>query len=195
MIMEIQEKPSNTKLIQAFERQLKLVGGMASLMSRDESAEYISNLIHTEKARIVVATSSMKTLINVVKAKGPILEAEIYVIDEQPAARDYLEKADIGITHADYAIAETGTIAMTTRNELERLASALPKIHVAVLSASKIVERLSDLKDYFRTSLHQRNDPCVISLITGPSKTGDIEMQLSNGAHGPYETHVLFQTD
>lgn len=98
--------------------------------------------------------------------------------------------ADLGITSATYSIAETGTLAMASAPGTERLASLLPPVHVAIVEASQI---LPDLFDLF-ARLEQaglQNIASNLTLITGPSKTGDIELKLTTGVHGPGQWHVI----
>lgn len=97
---------------------------------------------------------------------------------------------EIGITSVDLAIAETGTLLMSHYASRERVASLLPPLHVAIVERAQIV---SDLLDAF-AELHTRgvqNLPSNITLITGPSKTGDIELQLTTGVHGPGKWRVI----
>lgn len=104
--------------------------------------------------------------------------------------QERLLAAEIGISSVTYAVAETGTLAVAARPGQERLASLLPPVHLAVVQSSQV---LPDLFDLFE-ELQQRgleNLPGNLSLITGPSKTGDIELQLTTGVHGPGTCHVL----
>jgi L-lactate dehydrogenase complex protein LldG len=107
--------------------------------------------------------------------------------DEQ---RSRMFAADIGISGVTWAVAETGSIAMASGPGTERLASLLPPVHVA------IVERHQLLPDLF--DLFQKYDakgggtmPSNLTMITGPSKTGDIELRLTTGVHGPGVWHVI----
>ncbi len=102
--------------------------------------------------------------------------------------------ADIGISSVDYAIAETGTLVVGSRPGQERLASLLPAAHVAIIAENQIVP---DLFDVF-AKLENRPDNALssnIALITGPSKTGDIELQLTTGVHGPGKWHIIVVRD
>ncbi|HEV8063098.1 MAG TPA: lactate utilization protein [Gemmataceae bacterium] len=95
--------------------------------------------------------------------------------------------ADIAITGVDYLIAETGTMVMLAKPDQPRTASLLPPVHIAIAERSQILEDLFDL--------FERLDPKLmascVTLITGPSKTGDIELKLVTGVHGPGEVHVI----
>lgn len=97
---------------------------------------------------------------------------------------------EVGISSVDCAIAETGTLMVCSRPGQERVASLLPVMHVAIVERQQIVP---DLLDAFGI-LHQRgleNLPSNTTLITGPSKTGDIELQLTTGVHGPKHWRVI----
>ena len=72
----------------------------------------------------------------------------------------------------------------------ERLASLLPPVHVAVIEAAQILPDLFDLFARLQISGHPEM-PSNLTLITGPSKTGDIELRLTTGVHGPGEWHVI----
>ena len=94
--------------------------------------------------------------------------------------------ADFGITSADFAIAETGTLALLAKPGQERLASLAPPVHVAIIERAQILPDLCDLFDRLGGDL-----PSNLVLITGPSKTGDIELELTTGVHGPGFWHVI----
>lgn len=98
--------------------------------------------------------------------------------------------AEIGVTSVSYAIAETGTLAHFSGPGTERMASLVPPVHVAIVTADQI---LADQFDLF-ARLEQFGAgalPTNVALVTGPSKTGDIEMRLTTGVHGPGQWHVI----
>lgn len=98
---------------------------------------------------------------------------------------------DVGITGVDYAIAETGTVVINPRQGVSRLVSLTPPLHIAVLEAGQVLPSLDELfllaHDDFQTSAHRG----MINLITGPSRTADIEANLVIGVHGPVEVHLV----
>jgi L-lactate dehydrogenase complex protein LldG len=106
------------------------------------------------------------------------------------ARRSKCLAADIGITSASYAIAELGSILMFARAGQERLASLLPPIHVAIIERGQIVPDLYDAIAKIQ-SLGEEYFPSNCAFITGPSKTGDMELQLTTGVHGPRQWHVI----
>jgi L-lactate utilization protein LutC len=106
------------------------------------------------------------------------------------ARRKSMLAADIGITSASFAIAETGSLVMIAQRGQERLASLLPPVHVAIVERAQILPDLFDLFAELRRAGYD-NLPSNLAMITGPSKTGDIEMTLTTGVHGPGKWHVI----
>ena len=97
--------------------------------------------------------------------------------------------ADLGITSVDWAVAETGTLALCSHPGQGRVVSLLPPAYLALIEPSQIVPDLFDL--FERLEEHKANLPSNVTLVTGPSKTGDIELKLTTGVHGPGNVHVL----
>jgi len=100
--------------------------------------------------------------------------------------------ADVGLTGCDAVIAATGTLALEGGPGHSRLASLLPAVHVVVARERQLVPRLEDYLEQKRAegnTAYRRSS--AITLITGPSRTADIEMQIVYGAHGPLELHVI----
>jgi L-lactate dehydrogenase complex protein LldG len=124
--------------------------------------------------------------------KLPALGVEVVRVSEckEETCRDPFFAADIGISGVDYLIAESGTIVVRSRPREPRSLSLLPPVHIAVAGRDRV---LADLFDLFETGLADASGllPSCITLITGPSKTGDIELRLVTGVHGPGEVHVV----
>ncbi len=95
-------------------------------------------------------------------------------------------EADVGITLARLGIAETGSIAIRSGPDTRRLASLAAPEHIAILRREHVVP---DLLDWAATLAEPM--PANEVLITGPSKTADIEMNLVMGVHGPKNVHVI----
>lgn len=106
------------------------------------------------------------------------------------AARRQMLQAAVGITSATYAVAETGSLVMAAGPGNERAASLLPPWHLAIIDARQIVPDLFDVFD--RLAADGLHAACSnVTLITGPSKTGDIGLQLTTGVHGPGRFEVI----
>ena len=102
--------------------------------------------------------------------------------------------ADMGITGANVAIAETGSLMIISNEGNARLVSTLPEVHVAILGIEKIVPGLDDAMAVLRLlSKSATGQPLTtyIPFITGPSRTADIELSLTIGVHGPKEVHII----
>ena len=108
--------------------------------------------------------------------------------------RAFLE-ADMGITGANIAIADTGTLVIVSNEGNARLVSALPETHVALVGYEKLVPSIDEatavIKLLSKCGTGQKMTSYV-SFITGPSRTSDIEKTLTLGCHGPREVHVVF---
>lgn len=98
----------------------------------------------------------------------------------------------VGITGADGGLAESGSIVLIHGTDRSRMASLIPDAHIAVLPASLIVESLSHWAAARPESV---TESVNLVLITGPSRTGDIEMHLTQGVHGPRHVHILVLED
>jgi L-lactate dehydrogenase complex protein LldG len=125
-------------------------------------------------------------------ALGPRLQAtgmEVVPADHltPDGWRDSAFAADLAITGVDYLIAETGTVGLLSAPGSPRCPSLLPPVHIAVAERRQL---LPDLFDLF-APLARSDLPSCLTLITGPSKTGDIELRLVTGVHGPGELHVI----
>ncbi len=99
--------------------------------------------------------------------------------------------ADIGITGVDYAVAETGTIVIKPREGVSRLVSLTPPVHIAILEAGQVLPSLDELFLLARHEFQNGTHRGMINLITGPSRTADIEANLVLGVHGPVEVHLV----
>jgi L-lactate dehydrogenase complex protein LldG len=95
--------------------------------------------------------------------------------------------AGFGITCADYGLAETGSVVTRSASE-SRLASLLPPAHIALLPLSKMLTGLDEL---YTLVPKPSKDTASMVLITGPSRSADIEMILVRGVHGPRVIHVI----
>ena len=97
-------------------------------------------------------------------------------------------QADVGITTAEYAMADTGALVVFATAQESRLVSLLPSVHITVLDAARILTGLDELFTLLP-------DPAAISssmvFIGGPSRTADIEQILTLGVHGPRELHLV----
>jgi L-lactate dehydrogenase complex protein LldG len=108
--------------------------------------------------------------------------------------RDALVAADLGVTVAAHALADTGTLVVFASAGEHRLDSLLPPVHVALLAATTIVAGLGEAVEALRRA--SRFDAhSAITFIRGPSRTADIELTLTVGVHGPRRVHCVVWDD
>jgi L-lactate dehydrogenase complex protein LldG len=100
-----------------------------------------------------------------------------------------------GLSHAFGAIAETGTIAMTSGPGNPTTLNFLPDNHIVVLRETDLVGDAESLWDRLRAAYGKALAPRTVNLITGPSRSGDIEQQIVLGAHGPRRLHIIILRD
>ncbi len=100
--------------------------------------------------------------------------------------REAAAAAQVGISQMDWAIAATGTLVQDATTVEQRLVSTLPRTHVAILGTGRILPDLASLLSI----VHPDRAACL-SMITGPSRTADIERVLTIGVHGPARLVVL----
>jgi L-lactate utilization protein LutC len=109
-------------------------------------------------------------------------------VQAEPELRRLCAIADFGITSADYALADTGTLVLFSSEREARMISLLPPVHVAVLPKGRILTGLDEL---LSVAPFPAEHGASMVLITGPSRTADIEQILIRGVHGPGEIHVV----
>ncbi len=105
---------------------------------------------------------------------------------------DLFDACQAGITHCAGAIADTGTLVLLPDGGEPRTLSLVPPCHIALLAASTIADNLAGLVEAGRW---QQAMPTNLLLVSGPSKTADIQQTLAYGAHGPSRLLVVLVED
>jgi L-lactate dehydrogenase complex protein LldG len=101
-------------------------------------------------------------------------------------SEEFNEEVKAGLSGAQAAIAETGTLVLPSGKGRAQFVSLTPEIHFAVLRASDIFRNITQVLD-----LPEVRQASTTALISGPSRTADIEMTLTLGVHGPRKVHVF----
>jgi L-lactate dehydrogenase complex protein LldG len=91
-----------------------------------------------------------------------------------------------GVSEALYGLADTGSVVLAASPQEPRARSLLPSVHVSLLDENRILPGLADLFAAVGRSL-----PSALAIVTGPSRSADIEQRLTIGVHGPGEVHVV----
>lgn len=181
--------------IAGFEKEFIAAGGFFHRVpNRDLATARILHLLKEKNARpTLLGRGSLVDSLNLIDplraAKNEPILVDGVAKEDQHAV---FFAAGAGITGVDFLIAETGTVVLESRPDQPRSLSLLPPLHIAVADRRQL---LPDLFDLFGEKRMQGSLPACVSLITGPSKTGDIELRLVTGVHGPGEIHVLFVDD
>lgn len=149
-----------------------------------EAAAVLAELGQAEQWRRVAVHGGALT-----DAVGATLPFERVRVDAGLEA-SALAACDAGLTECDALVAQTGTVVVTSRSAGGRALSCLPPHHVVLARRAQLVAGLPEALDLLQTR-YGRDYPSMISFITGPSRTGDIERILVLGAHGPRKLTVL----
>lgn len=115
---------------------------------------------------------------------------------ERETLRQRIIDSYIGITSADFCMADSATLVMRTRPGQARTVSLLPSIHIAVIELDRIIADLKELYALLKWDPQESLEGVTncMTFISGPSKTADIEATMVHGAHGPREVHVFVIT-
>jgi len=151
---------------------------------RDEAAlvEQVLDIIEQVHAKRVLIPAETFPARDQIIARLREKSIQLEDPDQKMAAFD----ADVGITAVTTAVAETGSIHMTSGGPRRRMASLAVPCHIAVVRAEQIVP---DLLDWVARTSDGR--PAGEVLVSGPSKTADIELALVIGVHGPKQEHII----
>ncbi len=124
-------------------------------------------------------------------------DIETLVATARNLLREKYFQADIGISGANVVAADTGTLFHIENEGNIRLATSAPPVYIALVGMEKLVPTLGDAFKVAEVTWRYANYtiPSYVSLVSGPSKTGDIEKVITYGAHGPAEFHVIFMDD
>jgi L-lactate dehydrogenase complex protein LldG len=169
--------------IDLFRQRLEAVSGRCSLVHTiDEAARALREILDERKAqRVAVSDASLvKRILSRLKTDAVFLDSR---------NQSELFECDIGITTAQWAIAETGTLVLESERERHRLASLVPPVHVAIIEANRIRQTMSEILELIKNS--EVGLSRTVTFITGPSRTSDIELTLAIGVHGPGALHVI----
>jgi len=184
--------PASADLLAVFLERARSVGLHARMCEPATLSRQIARVIGER------AASSAAGLPKVIIEPGVPFRAELERalagVAELPAPEagdDALFGADVGITGVWAAVAETGSLVCCSGDRLWRSLSLVPPLHIAIVRAGQIVP---DLLDLF-TDRRPPDLPAAVTLISGPSKTADIEGVLVTGVHGPGEVHVFALPD
>lgn len=163
-------------LLRRFRQRAEAVGAeIRTATGTAQARKVIAGIIEELKAAVIAAASDAKAFVpSGVKAR---------IIRGTNA--EEIAAAGAAIVFAQHGIAETGSLVHLDRSDAEKNAWTLPPVCIAVLEAGAIAERLEDILSALSGHLARPSGFGQVSLVTGPSRTADIENVLSTGVHGP----------
>ena len=184
------EREVSPALVEMFVENLEAVGGHCIVAQSEMGiaqalTRIISDLQKTNlRARRIALSDAL-----VVERLARQMDVDVDEITVAPAAADLFDY-DVGITTAQAAIAETGTLVLESECERHRLVSLVPPVHIAIVEAASIRLTLGEALAAVHRGSFSEMSP-TITFITGPSRTADIELTLTIGVHGPQELYVI----
>lgn len=159
---------------------------------REDVGRILSEIAAAEAIRQVIAVGKNQHGIDIYslgKAIGVTVKT-LADLQDRETLRKAAFTADAGITFADYAVAETGTLGIIFDKNQPRLASIAPPVHIAIVPVERLFSVYEDvIAEVFG---HMTEIPSQFAFITGPSATADIQAISFKGMHGPTKVIVIF---
>ncbi len=160
------------------EALLKVAGNFIYCENENEFIKNFQSLVNEKKwTSLFCQEDELKNLLN---------ESQVNINSDEES----FMKVEVGITGCEYLIARLGSVMISSQQTKGRRVVCFPPIHIVIAYHHQLVpdlkNALSGMKEKYQT-----NFPSLISLITGPSRTADIEKTLVMGAHGPKELYVF----
>lgn len=160
-------RPRATPVVDVFKESVEAVDGHCVVVQTEEE---LTQILKSFGGRIAISDAPLLNRLGIEPSTSNIFDI------------------DVGITTAQAAIAETGTLVLDSSRERNRLVSLVPPVHIAIVDASSIFQTLAEALAF----IHQDgNISPAVTFITGPSRTADIELTLAIGVHGPQELYVI----
>jgi L-lactate dehydrogenase complex protein LldG len=190
------------ELAPQFSRELEKVGGsITCVQTVEEIREHFQRLFPADEfPSVAISNSEVLSQMGirewlVADNRHIVPSVEKFLLARMKPSHEYshdLLDATLGITTADYALADTGTLVLISGDEQHRLISLLPPVHVCFLDPSRIFGSLTELLAHLQVT-HETHGllPQALTCITGPSRSADIELTITMGVHGPRALHVI----
>ncbi len=189
-------KVKGTSLIDKFTNELQLIGGKFIYCNPSNLHQQLFGVLEQSNANTILLWDDFPNLPaseiqKFVKAEGFTILSTHLMLREPTRSEGtaWISKADTGITGAFAAIADTATIVLASGKFQSQLASLLPSHHIVILPLENLYP---DLRSWLKSGGTEliSSQQCV-TLVSGPSRTADIEMTLTIGVHGPAKITVL----
>jgi len=188
----LEQKNFQDRTFELFKSNLEaLTGRVALLKTNQEIQEQLKNWLNELNADEIICWDHPE-LKKVIQPKN--LSVKVHYWHKDTGREELVKianKVRVGLTWAEYGVAYTGTLALYSKPNQGRTVSLLPENHIAVLNHSQIVPTMSTVVQDIAKRKGPEAMPSCINFISGPSRSADIEMDLSIGVHGPYKVWVI----
>ena len=174
-------------LARAFEIQATRMGATAQRMTRSEIGQYLAQLLRDEGCKTVALAVEVARWASIAQALDRAQLVIVPTRDLRPTQR-----ADAGVSIARLGVAETGSVLLHSSSE-DRRVELCVDVHVVLLDSAALAPTLDSAFAVLRDIA--THPPAYASLVTGPSRSADIERQITIGVHGPRALHVLLLED
>jgi len=166
--------------VERFLDEIRKLSGVAQRLTAEGVAVALTSLVAEQNIRKACLWST--PFLHQLKIADHLSSSGVDLVSPT-ASKHELAGCDLGVTEADYLLAETGTLVLKSCAEKPRAVSLLPRVHLAIVRP-----------ELLRPDMHQvfdeaRHDPYLV-FITGPSRTADIELTVTLGVHGPRSLYV-----
>ncbi len=163
-----------------YEKALKAVKGeVRHATGLDDALDQLDHLLHQLEVEKVIVDDH--PLLEKVDFTGRWPEVHWFIVGRTAGdTRQFAAAADLGLSVADVALAETGSVVMSSGPGHSRLTSLLPPVHAVLLPHSALTPDI-----FTWTAVREGDWPSSLTLVSGPSKTADIEQTMAVGVHGP----------
>jgi L-lactate dehydrogenase complex protein LldG len=177
----IPDVPVSQRIDSMLERVAALAGKTLHARTRAEAREYVASVIQDKTA----VASNAPFLLECGITELPGVRSGI---TDREELRGLCANCNYGISSADFGLSDTGSLVMISSPEEARMVSLLPPAHIAIVPSYKLLTGLDELYSLVPKPADRTSS---MVLITGPSRTADIEQILVRGVHGPGEIHVV----
>lgn len=185
---------SKEEKIERFCESWRALTGVAEVVDSDEAAiEVLKTWLKDEEIQRLIRWDhpELDTLgfDQALQTEG--ISVDVWGKGDHFSMKEIANEAQVGITWVDYAVADTGTLALFSAPGKARSVSLLPPIHISIFRADQLVTRIGEVMLKIDEMNRDNKLPAGVNFVTGPSRSADIENDLSIGVHGPKKVYAL----
>lgn len=185
----IDKNINKDKRISLFKKRAEISGSRVCVIDNIRALKPLFQDIIPRDSTVVSALND-KEMGELQRDIQEIVPVSCHFINNEKISENTLFKTDVAITDVALAVAETGSVILNAGRLMPRMKSLTCKTHIAFIRPDQIQADLLDLSEYIRNSSDEKH-LCGFNMISGPSKTADIELQLVVGVHGPARLYLI----